>query len=541
METIAQDLREMQRRPLHESHVGALHRLGREVHFANGQMVAEIGEPMDSFLYVLEGEIEVLQPYSRERFMPSTIGPGQFTGEIAFLSGGVHPLPMRAAQLTRALRLARDDMLRLMREVPELSDIVITVYAARRRLQLEHRATGLTLIGADRDANLRRIEDFANRNRIPLRSFDLICAHSAAIAAECGIAAGEPAVVFGANRVIENPTPHTVAQQLGLDLRAEPGEVFDVLIVGGGPAGVAAAVYAGAEGLRAVVIEDLAVGGQAGTSSRIENYMGFPTGISGADLIWRGEVQAMKFGARFTMPRRVVRLERREDGLFCVTLDCADVVCARAVIVATGVQYRRLTIPGIDSFEERGVYHAATELEARQCRSGAVIVVGGGNSAGQAAMFLSRHAAHVHLLVRGATLATSMSDYLSNRLRVDPRVSVHFNTSLTALSGEERLRQVEVATEGEPPRRLDACAVFVMAGAAPDCDWLADLVQRDNAGFVMTGKAVGREKTFETSTPGVFAVGDIRAGSVKRVASAVGEGSNVISEVWQHLNSHETA
>lgn len=541
METIAHDLREMQRRPLHDSHVEALRRIATETRFAKGQMVAEIGQPMDQFIYVLEGEIEVLHPYSGERFMPSTLGPTQFSGEIAFLGGGVHPLPMRAVRDTQALVVPRVEMLRLMSEIPEMSDIVITVFAARRRLQLEHRATGLTLIGADKDANLRRIEDFANRNRIPIRSFDLVCTQSAGIAAECGIAAGQPAVIFGANRVIEDPTPRKVAQQLGLDLRVDPDEIFDVLIIGGGPAGVAAAVYAGAEGLHALVIEDLAVGGQAGTSSRIENYMGFPTGISGADLVWRGEVQALKFGTRFAMPRRVISLERREDGLFCVTLDCSNIICARAVVVATGVQYRRLAIPGMEKFEEQGVFHAATELEARQCHNGGAVVVGGGNSAGQAAMFLSRHANHVHVLVRGGSLASSMSDYLSNRLNADPGVSVHYNTNLTGLSGGDHLDQVEITTTNQPPRQLDAKAVFIMAGAAPNCDWLADMVARDAAGFVLTGKAAGREKIFETSTPGIFAVGDIRAGSVKRVASAVGEGSVVISEVWSHLNDSRAA
>ncbi|MTH78088.1 FAD-dependent oxidoreductase [Paracoccus aestuariivivens] len=535
MESIGHDLRQMQRTPLHAAHVEALRRIGREEVFAEGETVAEIGEPMNRFVYVEDGEIEVLHAYSRERMMPSTIGPAQFTGEIAFLAGGVYALPMRAVRKTRAIVVDRAEMLRLMAEVPEISDIVITVYAARRRLQLEQRATGLTLIGADRDASVRQIEEFAGRNRIPVRSFDLVCPGAVAIAKECGIEPGHPAVIFGQGGVIEAPTPLKVAQRLGLDLRANPGEVFDVIIVGGGPAGVAAGVYAGAEGLRALVIEDIAVGGQAGTSSRIENYMGFPTGISGADLVWRGEVQALKFGTSFAMPRRVIRLARAEDGLFCVTLDCSNEICARALIVATGVQYRRLAIPGIERFAGSGVYHAATEIEARRCRDAAAIVVGGGNSAGQAAMFLSRSASHVHLLVRGDSLAASMSDYLSSRLAADPRIEIHYNTTIAALHGTDALQAVETRNPDGTSQRINACAVFIMAGAAPNCGWLSGLVKLDEAGFILTGAAAGRTASFETSQPGIFAVGDIRAGSVKRVASAVGEGSVVISEVWRYL------
>ncbi|WP_353471698.1 FAD-dependent oxidoreductase [Salipiger sp. H15] len=541
MDTLGQDLRQMQRMPLHAEHVAALRATGDEVHFAAGEIVAALGAPADLFLYVLEGEIEVLDPYAETRLFASTIGAAQFTGEISFLGGGVHALPMRAARDTRAIAVKREAMLRLMAEVPELSDIVITVFAARRRLLLEQKATGLTLIGADRDDTLRRIEEFAGRNRIPARSFDLGCPDAEAVARDCGIAPGVPAVVFGKGEVIEDPTPLRVAQRLGLDLQADPGEVFDMLIVGGGPAGVSVAVYAGAEGLRALVIEDLAVGGQAGTSSRIENYMGFPTGISGADLVWRGEVQALKFGTRFAMPRRVVGIERQEDGQFCVTLDCRTRICARAVVVATGVQYRQLPVPGLARFAGRGVYHAATEIEARHCRGAAVVVIGGGNSAGQAAMFLSRAASHVHVLVRGPSLAESMSDYLSSRLAADPRITVHLGASLCGIHGEERLEEVEADCRDSGRWRIPVCAVFVMAGAAPNCEWLGEMVTLDPRGFIVTGAAAGRELSFETSQPGVFAVGDIRAGSVKRVASAVGEGSVVVSEVWRYLAAEDGA
>ena len=312
-----------------------------------------------------------------------------------------------------------------------------------------------------------------------------------------------------------------------------------MLIVGGGPAGVAAAVYAGSEGLNALVIEDTAIGGQAGTSSRIENYMGFPTGISGTDLTYRGQVQALKFGTQFAMPRRVERLEKREDGTFCATLDGegddADEICARAVLVSTGVQYRRLPIDRLREFEGHGIYYAATEMEARFCQNTEVVVIGGGNSAGQAAMYLSRTAAHVHLLVRSGSLAASMSSYLSSRLEADPRITIHYNTSMTELHGDTTLEAVTLrGPDGE--RLQDTRAVFIMIGAAPNTDWLSGLVEADEKGFVLSGKAVGRDSPFETGTDGIFAVGDVRAGSVKRVASAVGEGSVVVSQIWQYLD-----
>ncbi|RZK87459.1 MAG: thioredoxin-disulfide reductase, partial [Methylobacterium sp.] len=313
-------------------------------------------------------------------------------------------------------------------------------------------------------------------------------------------------------------------------------EAFDVLIVGGGPAGVAAGVYAGAEGLRALVVEDVAIGGQAGTSSRIENYMGFPTGISGADLVWRGEVQAMKFGTRFAMPRRVAKLERLEDGDFCATFENGQRVRGRTVVVATGVQYRRLPIDRLEAFEGAGVYYAATDIEARYCRNAETVVIGGGNSAGQAAMFLSRSARHVRLVVRGQSLAASMSQYLSSRLEADPAITIEYGSEVSALHGNDRLEAVSVRSVADGTVRLVVtCAVFVMVGAAPNTRWLSGLIALDDHGFVLTGEAVGATSPYATSHPGIFAVGDVRAGSVKRVASSVGEGSVVISKVWDYV------
>jgi thioredoxin reductase (NADPH) len=538
METIGADLRQMRRTPLSEAHVEALRAAGHSAHYPAGAFLAQPGEPVDRFVYVEEGEIEVVNPYTGERHLPFTLGPTQFMGEISFLNGGVWSMPMRAVSDTRVLEVPRPAMLTLMSQIPEMSDIIITVFSARRRRQLDERDSSLLLIGEEEDRSVRRIAEFASRNRIPYSSFSLRSPEAEATARSCSIASTVPAVIFGRNIVVSDPTPDKVARLLGLNLDFQDDESFDVLIVGGGPAGVAAGVYAGAEGLCALVVEDIAIGGQAGTSSRIENYMGFPTGISGGDLVWRGEVQAMKFGTRFAMPRRVVLLEKLEDNTFCATFDNGNRVRAKAVVVATGVQYRRLPLDRLADFEGAGIYYAATEMEARYCKGTEAVVIGGGNSAGQAAMFLSRSARCVRVLVRGSSLAASMSSYLSSRLEADPRITIEYGAEVSGLQGTDHLEALSIRdVKTGAVRTLDSRALFIMVGAAPNTEWLAGLVQLDSKGFVITGSGEGSANSpFATSLPGVFAVGDVRAGSVKRVASSVGEGSVVISKVWEYVN-----
>ena len=382
METIGADLRQMQRIPLAASHVQALLDAGKIAVYPAGALLATPGETVDRFIYVEDGEIEVVNPYTGERHLPSTIGPTQFMGEISFLNGGAWSMPMRAVRETRVIEVPREAMLTLMSQIPEMSDIIITVFSARRRRQLDAGDSSLRLIGEEEDRGVRRIAEFASRNRIPYTSLALGSAEAQATAKSCSITASAPAVIFGRDVVLADPTPDKVARLLGLNLDFKNDETFDVLIVGGGPAGVAAGVYAGAEGLCALVVEDVAIGGQAGTSSRIENYMGFPTGISGADLVWRGEIQAMKFGTRFAMPRRVVLLQRLEDESFCATFDNGQHIRAKAVVVATGVQYRRLPLDRLADFEGNGVYYAATEIEARYCKGTEAVIIGGGQLSG---------------------------------------------------------------------------------------------------------------------------------------------------------------
>jgi thioredoxin reductase (NADPH) len=535
VETIGEDLRQMIRTPLSRSHVEALRVAGKVVTYPKGTFMAQPGEKANRFVYVEEGEIEVVNPFTGERHYPSTIGPTQFMGEISLLYGGTASLPLRTVVDTRVIEVPRQAFLTLMSQIPEMSDIVITVFAARRRRQLEDRRSGLYLIGEEADRNVRRIAEFASRNRLPYASVPLHSPEAEASAKSCAIDTRTPAVIFGSKVPITDATPDKIARLLGLNIDFSGEEHFDVLIVGGGPAGVAAAVYAGAEGLCALVVEDIALGGQAGTSSRIENYMGFPTGISGADLLWRGEVQAMKFGTRFAIPRRVAALEAQENGAFCATFENGQRVRAAAIVVASGVQYRRLPLERLADFEGSGVYYSATDMEARYCKDTEAIVIGGGNSAGQAAMFLCRYARCVRVLVRGSSLAASMSSYLTSRLEADPGIAIEYNSEVTTLEGDGHLESVTIRNaETGQSRRVATRALFIMVGAAPNTEWLSGLVKLDDKGFVVTG--IGPPTSpFATSYPGIFAVGDVRAGSVKRVASAVGEGSVVISKVWEHV------
>lgn len=525
MESSAVDLATYIRTPLADAHVARLRELGEIVDFGAGDTMVAFGAPNEAFFYILEGESAAWDEVNGTRYGNATLGPGQFTGEMSFLSGGRAQLTNRAVTPLTAIRVPRAAMLQAMADIPEMSDIVVTVFAARRRRLIESGQAGLTLIGAEADRAVRRVEVFAAQNRIPYRAHALGSEAALALSQRCGVPADRGAVVLGERSVLPEPTPGAVARHFGLDLAVDDGAEFDVVIVGAGPAGLAAAVYAGAEGLRALVVDETAVGGQAATSSRIENYMGFPTGISGADLCARGEIQALKFGTRFALPRRVNGVAPEGAG-FAIQLDDGVAVRARALVVATGVQYRRLPLDRLPDFEGAGVSYAATELEARPLAGRPAIVVGGGNSAGQAAMFLSRKAQHVHLVVRGMSLAASMSDYLIERIRNNSGITLHFDAEVTALHGEQTLEAVTLRQAGGESR-LETGGLFVMVGAAPNTVWLQGLVQLDRRGFVLTNDA------YATSCPGIFAVGDVRAGSVKRVASSVGEGSVVISKVWE--------
>jgi thioredoxin reductase (NADPH) len=493
-----------------------------------GELLWDEGEAYDLNL-VLAGGVLLLD--RRDGRVSFVVEAGDFVGELGMLMGQPAFLAGVAMADTALLRVRVDDLTRLMATSTELSDVLLSAFDARRRLLSRWGEGGLVFAGDD-DRDMHRLQEFAERNHVPYRTV-LRSDRSAwtELAASCALPETGAAVVTGRQRILTRPTTRDLAAAVGLDLSGLPGQArCDLLIVGAGPAGLAAAVYGASEGLDVVIAEDVALGGQAGTSSRIENYLGFPRGISGGELARSAMLQAVKFGARLVSPRSVTGLSRNSDG-FQVRLDDDNDVAARAVVVASGVQYRRLEIPGVAEFESGGVYYAATELEARACLGQNVVVVGGANSAGQAALFLAQHVDQVHLLVRRDDVADTMSSYLAQRLAHHDRITVHPRSHLTSVKGDKRLSEVTWRDEHrQQDVRLEAAGVFLMIGAVPRTAWLHDAgVELDPKGFVTT------RGTFATSVAGLFAVGDVRAGSVKRVASAVGEGSVVVSAVHAYL------
>jgi thioredoxin reductase (NADPH) len=431
-------------------------------------------------------------------------------------------------------------------EDQELSNIILGAMLARRSILIEAGA-GVKLVGSRYSRDVQRLREFLARNRMPYQWLDLESDEEAdRLLHVLGIEPAETPVVAGAGVVLRNPSNAEVAALLGLGSRGEPPLMCDLVIVGGGPAGLAAAVYGASEGLDTQAIDAVAFGGQASTSARIENYLGFPTGISGGELAERAGLQARRFGARLVVPAEAVAL-RCEDSHFAIELADGSTVNGRTVIVATGARYRKLEVPDYERFEDAGsIYYAATLTEGLACAHDPVLVVGGGNSAGQAAMFLSKHAAHVRLLIRGDDLAKSMSRYLITEIEEREHIEVLTQHEIVELKGETALESVIVAdTRGGARSELDARALFVFIGASPHTDWLRGHVAMDQHCFVLTGRDVADEQLenwngerpyfLETSQRGIFAVGDVHAGSIKRVASAVGEGSMAVQLVHQRL------
>ncbi|MBB5711828.1 FAD-dependent oxidoreductase [Sphingomonas xinjiangensis] len=464
----------------------------------------------------------------------------QFTGELDLLNDRMSLVSAVALEPTTVARLDRLSFRRLLTGEPDIAEIVMRAFILRRMGIIRHAHGSTTLLGPRASGESLDLQRLLTRNGYPV-TFEAADAGEpgASLAQELGIAAADlPALVLPTGEVLRRPHARVVADAVGLWEPADPTTVHDVAIVGGGPGGLAAAVYAASEGLSTIVLEELAPGGQAGTSSRIENYLGFPTGISGQALAGRAHVQAQKFGARLAISRRVARLEC-DQMPFRLLLDDGTRVSARSLVIATGARYRRLGTPDDLHYEGKGIHYAATPMEGMLCADQQVVVVGGGNSAGQAAVFLSRIASHVHMLVRGEGLAATMSDYLVQRIASSPRITLHARTSVTSLSGDPYLRQVAwLNSQTGDLGTIEASNLFVMVGAEPNTDWLDGCVALDDRGFVLTGPAGGQATSpFESSRPGIFAIGDVRSASVKRVASAVGEGSVVVSAIHQYLGT----
>lgn len=527
---------------LSEAALDVLRAHGVERQADAGEIIWEVGQPGYPFIHLFDADLDIVDR-GRDDAVVVTITAGHFVGELGMLMGqqtffaGVMRTP------GRILVVEQDELRRLVATVPEVSDAIVSAYAARRKLLIEWADGALTIIGDDNDRTCLGLREYASRNRIPFRFVDRADPDAmAAIGQSRDLPAQGTVAIARDGAVLHDPDRLTLARALGYELLPEIDELFDLVVVGAGPGGLAASVYGASEGLKTLTIDDTAIGGQAGTSSRIENYLGFPTGVSGSELAYLGEIQAIKFGARVAVPYRASGLARR-DGHFEITLEAGPRINARAVVIASGARYRKLPLDNLGDYEGNGVYYAATELEARYAGGTNAVIVGGGNSAGQAAMFLSRHAEHTYIVVRREGLAATMSDYLSTRIARDPRITLVTHSEVTELRGDGGLKALTLTDRrtGEATD-IETRALFVMIGAAPNAQWAGDLVRTDEKGFVLTGAAAGAaDSPFATSVPGIFAIGDVRSGSVKRVASAVGEGSVVVSSVHAWLSDDPPA
>ncbi len=524
---------------------------GTERAVATSDLLFRAGDDSYDFFVVLEGEVHIVRPDREGEALVAVHGQGRFLGELSLLTGQRPYLTARVVQPGRVLQIPSDEFRRLMGTKPDLADTIFRTLVARRELlRNSHAARAVKIIGSRYSPEAMALRAFATRSRLAYTWIDLEDADDVEVLlASMGLRVRDTPVVMTPTAILRRPTPGEFAEHLGLTFHAPPGYLFDLVIVGSGPAGLAAAVYGASEGLKTVSLDSVASGGQAGASSRIENYAGFPNGISGEDLTARTALQAQRLGAQLSAPCDVVGL-RHEHGFHAVVLGDQSEIPCRSVIIASGARYQRLAVEDLDRFEGAGVYYAATDLEARVCMGDPVVVVGGGNSAGQAAIFLSQQGSHVSIAIRRADLAATMSQYLVERIEANPNIDVLASTEVRGLHGEHHLESVTLEHNPTGERHAVACpGLFCFIGATPSTDWLGGIVALDAAGFVLTDRSLPADVTsgtefanreplpFETSLPGVFAVGDVRHGSMKRVAAAVGEGSSAVRSVHDHLAS----
>ncbi|MEV6442893.1 FAD-dependent oxidoreductase [Amycolatopsis sp. NPDC051716] len=511
-----------------------------------GEVLYEQGECSPDWYVVLSGKVAVQHQEGDETRTVRVHGPGRFLGELGLLEGQPSFFSAVAAEPGEVLAVPIGELQRLVAGDPVLGDLILRAYLIRRALIIGS-GDGLRIVGSCYSPDTRRLLEFVARNRLPYRLDDLDQDRGAeALLRRLGVTVDQtPVVVLPGAGVLRNPSNAELARAVGLRHQEPRSGVRDMLVVGAGPGGLAAVVYAASEGLATSAFDAVAAGGQASTTSRIENYLGFPSGISGAELAERSVIQAAKFGVRVDVPGEARTLAPR-GGLYAVGFDDGTEVVTRTVIIATGARYRRLPVPRLEHLEGTCVYYAATPEEARQCLADPVAVVGGGNSAGQAAVFLAGTSPVVHLLVRGGDLGENMSRYLVDQVRRHPRIRVHLHTEVREIAEDGKaMSGVEVEDNRTHERtRLAARALFVFIGAAPHTRWLSGHIALDADGFVLTGADAGAFRVaeisraplpLETSSPGVFAVGDVRHGSVKRVASAVGEGAMAVRLVHEHL------
>jgi thioredoxin reductase (NADPH) len=539
---------------LDAAQVDVLRRYGTEHDMAAGDALFSAGDVTYDLIVVLAGEVRVIERRGQAgETVITAYGPSQFLGEIGLLTGQRAYLTAVASTAGRVLRVPAEQVREVMAQELGLSELILRTFLLRHSI-LTGLGAGLTLIGSRFDAGTHRLLEVLARNRLASRWLELEGSPEAeAMLRELEVPVADlPIVIVPGGPLLRNPGRRELLDALGLsglDDTDLPG-VCDLLVVGAGPAGLAAAVYGASEGMTTVLAEDTALGGQAGTSSRIENYLGFPAGLSGEELAARAALQAQKFGVRIKLASRAVSLSP-EAGVHRVSFDDGDAITAKSVIIATGARYNRLPLDRLAKFEGVGVYYAATQMEAQACRADPVAIVGGGNSAGQAALFLSRNSAHVHVIIRGETLATSMSRYLIDQIERNPRITVTPRTQVTALLGQDQLEGVDLfdSRQGQTSA-LAVRGLFVFIGAEPSTRWLAGQLAEDPDGFLLTGSNVPAARLddadrmplfLETSRPGVFAVGDVRSGSVKRAATAIGEGSMAVRLVFDRLQATGSA
>ena len=535
---------------LRPAQLARLEGYGKKARVEAGEILAQSGEREGRVVVVLTGSVEILRTGLSGEERVTLHGPGEFTGELSTLRGARSLVRARVHEAGEVLIIDHDNLRKLVQRDAELSELFMRAFILRRMGLIEAQGGDVILIGSRHSAGTLRLQQFLTRNGTPYHWVDIDNETGVeALLERFHVSVDEvPIVVCRAEKVLKNPSNEQLAECLAINPQMDDATVRDVLVIGAGPAGLAAAVYAASEGLDVLVIETTAPGGQAGSSSKIENYLGFPTGISGQALAGRALVQAQKFGADVAVASSAVRL-RCDRRPYEIELSNGHTVRGRAVIIATGAEYRQLALADLARFVGVGVYYAATHVESKLCTEEEVIVVGGGNSAGQAAVYLARSCRRVNILVRASGLADSMSRYLIGRIEDTPNITLHVRTQLTALEGSDRLERVtwRDAANGADTTS-DIRHVFLMTGAVPNTRWLQGCVPLDDRGFVRVGSDLRAEDLLaarwplprapylmETGIPGIFAVGDVRSGSVKRVASAVGEGSISVQLVHRVL------
>ena len=537
---------------LDAAQLAVLESYGRRQSCRAGDVLFREGDRHAPMFVLLTGQVVVERTTIDGPHQLATHGAGAFTGEVGTLAGRGASATARAIEDTELIAIDEDALRRLVVAQADLSELIMRAYILRRVALIEDKCGGTILIGSGHSSDTLRLREFLTRNGQPVAYFDLAMHEAGSMLLQrFGVGEGDiPVLISSSGMVYRNPGNRAAADAIGLSPDSMDGKCYDVVVAGAGPAGLAAAVYAASEGLRVAVLDLKAPGGQAGTSSKIENYFGFPTGISGQALAGRGLSQARKFGAEVAVPVEALRLEcsahaEGNEPQYRLETDNGERIGTRALIIATGARYRKPDLPDLARYEGRGVYYGASYMEATLCASREVIVVGGGNSAGQAAVFLASHASHVHIMVRGGGLAASLSHYLIQRLQAARNVTIHSETSVVELVGREELEMVRCRHADEPVRDFPVQHLFLFLGAAPNTAWLNGCVALDGKGFVLTGPDIPRDTWalsrspyfLETSRPGIFAVGDVRSGSVKRVATAVGEGAAAIQTLHAVLGS----